>query len=67
MNRTVFILLIALQTAIFLVWENLGYRYGGVYLFIGFAVLLYFRRRYLNMKPYWAGDLADIPKYFTRK
>ncbi|WP_139337819.1 hypothetical protein [Pontibacter indicus] len=67
MNRTFFLIIVALQIAFFLAWEHLGYSHGEAYVFLSGIVLLYFRRKYMDMKPYWGGDLSDIPKYFTRK
>ncbi|WP_299824030.1 hypothetical protein [uncultured Pontibacter sp.] len=64
MNRLLFILLFLLQTAFYIVWEQMGYSFGSVFIFVGTMVLVYFRRRYLQMLPYWAGNLSDIPKYF---
>ncbi|PVY42935.1 hypothetical protein C8E01_102111 [Pontibacter virosus] len=67
MTRTVFVILLVLQILCFLVWRHLGYSYSGAYLFLSMIVVLYFRRKYLAMKPYWGGELSDIPKYFSRK
>ncbi|MBX0333328.1 hypothetical protein K3G39_08755 [Pontibacter sp. HSC-14F20] len=67
MNRTVFVILLVLQITAFFVWRHLGYSYGGAYLFLSMIVLLYFRRRYLDMKPFWGGEFSDVPKYFTGK
>jgi len=46
--------------------EHFGYKYGATIVFFGNIVLIYLRRQYLNMKPYWAGGLSDIPKYFKQ-
>ncbi|MEJ8801613.1 hypothetical protein [Pontibacter sp. H249] len=64
MNRIVFILSIVLLIAFYILWVQSGHSFGGIIIIIGIMALVYFRRRYLNMKPYWAGSLRDIPKYF---
>ena len=64
MSRAVFILSFVLLIAFYIFWGQLGYRFGSMLVFIGTLVLIYFRRRYLGMQPYWAGNLSDIPKYF---
>ncbi|WP_158453770.1 hypothetical protein [Pontibacter korlensis] len=65
MNRLVFILSFVLLICLYIVWGLLGYAFGGILIVIGTMALVYWRRRYLHMKPYWAGKLSDIPKYFT--
>ena len=67
MNRTIFLVIVALQIAFFFTWKHLGYNYGGAYVFLSGIVIIYFRRKYMNLKPYWGGELTDIPKYFIRK
>ncbi|MDX5438176.1 MAG: hypothetical protein LPK03_13320, partial [Pontibacter sp.] len=59
------ILLFVLLIAGYIVWGQLDLPFGGFLVVIGTLALVYFRRRYLQMKPYWAGRLSDIPKYFT--
>ncbi|HEY4650500.1 MAG TPA: hypothetical protein VIG72_03755 [Pontibacter sp.] len=66
MNRPWFIVLFVLQTIVFFVWEQLGYSYNGVFIFVTTMVLVYYRRKYMQMQPYWAGNLSDIPKYFRQ-
>ena len=29
------------------------------------SFITYLRRKHLGLKPYWAGSLRDIPKYFV--
>ncbi|WP_299758152.1 hypothetical protein [uncultured Pontibacter sp.] len=65
MSRIVFILSFGLLIAFYIVWGQLGLSFGGILTVAGTMVLIYFRRRHLRMKPYWAGKLSDIPKYFT--
>ncbi|MCX2741651.1 hypothetical protein [Pontibacter anaerobius] len=65
MNRIVFILSFVLLIALYIVWGQLEFPFGGFMVVVGTLVLVYFRRRYLHMKPYWGGSLSDIPKYFT--
>ncbi len=60
-----FILSIVALVAFYIVWGLLGYAFGGILTVAGTIALIYFRRRYLGMRPYWAGSLSDIPKYFT--
>ncbi|TPE44376.1 hypothetical protein [Pontibacter mangrovi] len=64
MNRLVFILSFVLLIAFYVVWGQLEYPFGGFLVVVGTLALIYFRRRYLGMRPYWAGKFSDIPKYF---
>ncbi|WP_266204642.1 hypothetical protein [Pontibacter kalidii] len=64
MNRIIFILSFVLLIAFYILWGQLGYHFGSILVFVGTVALIYFRRRYLGMRPYWAGSLSDIPKYF---
>ena len=64
MNRLAFILSFGLLIAFYIGWGLLGFAFGGILTVVGTIALIYFRRRYLGMRPYWAGRLSDIPKYF---
>ncbi|WP_139308005.1 hypothetical protein [Pontibacter flavimaris] len=64
MNRTLFIVSLVLLIAFYILWGQLGNHFGGILVFVGMVALIYFRRRYLDMRPYWTGSLSDIPKYF---
>ncbi len=64
MNRVVFITLFIIT---FIgAYIALKYNVENIFLInlVVFSLLVFLRRRYLKMKPWWGGKLKDIPKYF---
>lgn len=64
MNRTVFSILSLALFFFLLVLDEKGHDVPVFYGMVGFMVLIFLRRWYLKLKPYWWSRLRDIPKYF---